>query len=147
MINFTISSPQCQDKSSGKTAQAVYLLGLGFCFKANSSSQRSASVRDSNRLLNRKSSIFLNKSFSRRNRTCLVGPFCGIGRIYKIAPIFLSASPGHASMKSPEGTIGGTFYERAGSPRNLAQIPPFSGRANPAIFRKPEIYGSYFVHW
>jgi len=59
-----------------------YLLGLGFCFRANSSSQRSASVRDSNRLLNRKSSIFLNKSFSRRNSTCFDDPLGGIGQKY-----------------------------------------------------------------
>jgi hypothetical protein len=33
-------------------------------------------------LLNRKSSIFLNRSFSRRNNTCFVGPFGGIGQKY-----------------------------------------------------------------
>ncbi len=43
-----------------------YLLGLGFCFRANSSSQWMASVRDSKRWVKRNSSSFSTKSFFRR---------------------------------------------------------------------------------
>jgi len=67
-------------------SRASYFFGLGSWFRANSSNQRMASIRDSKRWTNRKSSIFLNKSLSKRSSICSGGFLAAIAEQYTRYP-------------------------------------------------------------